>query len=71
MLMITHSSTFESPKFYLFRKYLKNSIPVFVRYVISAKSAPLWLHSILCWLAEVDTERFIFNSTKRLERLES
>ena len=40
-----HSSSFESPKPYLFGYYLKNSITALLRYVILAQSTPILLHT--------------------------
>ena len=43
--MMMHSSSFESPKPYLFGYYLKNSIIALLRYVILAQSTPILLHT--------------------------
>ena len=43
--MMMHSSSFESPKPYLFGYYLKNSITALLRYVILAQSTPILLHT--------------------------
>ena len=40
-----NSSSFESPKSYLIRYYLKNSITALLRYVILAQSTPISLHT--------------------------
>ena len=40
-----NSSSFESPKPYLFGYYLKNSITALLRYVILAQSTPILLHT--------------------------
>ena len=58
-----HSSSFKSPKSYLFGHYLKNSIPVLWRYVIMAQSNPILLHTegngcFFFWLAVT------FNNTR-------
>ena len=39
-----NSSSFESPKPYLFGYYLENSITAILRYVILAQSTPIFLH---------------------------
>ena len=44
--MIMQSSSFESPKPYLFGYYIKNSITALLRYVILlAQSTPILLHT--------------------------
>ena len=42
--MMMHSSSFESPKPYLFGDYLNNSITALLRYVILAQNTPILLH---------------------------
>ena len=54
--MMMKSSSFESPKPYLFAQYLKNSIQALLRYVIIAQSNPILYHTeenwcIFFWLA--------------------
>ena len=43
--MMMHSSSFESPKPYLFGNYLKNSTTALLSYVILAQSTPISLHT--------------------------
>ena len=43
--MMMHSSSFESPKPYLFGNYLKNSTIALLSYAILAQSTPISLHT--------------------------
>ena len=43
--MMMHSSSFESPKPYLFGNYLKNSTTALLSYAILAQSTPISLHT--------------------------
>ena len=63
--MMMHSCSFKSPNSYLFGHYLKNSIPVLLRYVIQAQT------TLFCFVQRVMGVSFFWLAVIQRKRLTS